>query len=61
MVFGSFGNEPIESCSGCHVVLSLSSSASLSSASVYSIPSETLIIEISYLADICIFIPSICT
>ena len=43
-VFGSFGNEPMQSCSVHHVSLSLSSSSvslSLSvSASVYSPPSD---------------------
>ena len=41
-VFGSFGNEPMQSCSVCHVSLSLSSSSvSLASASVYSPPSDS--------------------
>ena len=45
-VFGSFGNEPMQSCSVHHVVLSsvLSSSSSSSSSvsSVYSPPSDSL-------------------
>ena len=40
MVFGSFGNEPIQSCSVCHVVLSSSSSVLLLSVPVYSPPSD---------------------
>ena len=41
-VFGSFGNEPMQSCSVHHVSLSLSSSSALAlvSASVYSPPSD---------------------
>ena len=38
-LFGSFGNEPVQSCSVCHVSLSSVASAS-SSASVYSPPSD---------------------
>ena len=58
-LFGSFGNEPMQSCSVHHVSLSLSSS--LASASVYSPPSDRLIIEASYLKNICSYAPSICT
>ena len=53
-VFGSFGNEPMQSCSVRRVSLSLSSwSVSSASASVYSPPVTALIIETSYLANIC--------
>ena len=38
VIFGSFGNEPMQSCSVCHVVLSLVS-ALASAVSVYSSPS----------------------
>ena len=47
LLFGSFGNEPMQSCSVHHVSLSLSSSSvssasmSLASASVYSPPSDS--------------------
>ena len=39
-LFGSFGNEPMQSCSVRRVSLSLSSSAASASASVYSPPSD---------------------
>ena len=39
-IFGSFGNEPIQSCSVCHVVLS-SMSLALLASSVYSPPSNS--------------------
>ena len=55
--FGSFGNEPMQSCSVRRVSLSSSSS----SASVYSPPSDRFDIETSYLANICSYAPSICT
>ena len=46
----------MQSCSVRHVSLS-----SLTLASVYSHPSTALIIETSYLTDICIYAPSLCT
>ena len=54
-VFGSFGNEPMQSCSvrrcccRCHCHLCTA------------IPVTALIIETSYLADICTCSPSLCT
>ena len=58
--FGSFGNEPMQSCSVCHVVLSVSLASALAS-SVYSSPSDSFdhrnyILQI-YVATT----PSICT
>ena len=63
-IFGSFRNEPMQSCSVRRVVLS----------SVYrfchrrhrchlctALPVTALFIETSYLANICIYTPSICT
>ena len=58
--FGSFGNEPMQSCSVHRVVLSLSVSLLLASASqvvisVQLLPVTALIIETSYLTNVCIY------
>ena len=56
--FGSFGNEPVQSCSVRRVVSSVSSAwRHLCTA----LPVTALIIETLYLANICSYTPSICT
>ena len=60
-VFGSFGNEPMQSCSVHHVSLLLVSSVLSSSASVYSCPSGSFDPRNFISADICTYVLSLCT